>query len=46
MDVLQSVIDDGALLVFSVAGLLATAIAIARDTRAQKADLTGVQIEG
>lgn len=46
MDVLQSVIGDGALLMFSIAGLAATAVAIARDTRAQKTELSGVQIEG
>ncbi len=46
MDVLQSVIGDSALLMFASAGLAATAVAIVRDTRAQKADLSGVQIEG
>ena len=46
MDVLQSVIGDGALLMFSVAGLVATAVAIVRDTRAQRAELSGVQVEG
>lgn len=46
MDVLQSVIGDGALLMFSVAGLAATAIAIVRDTQAQRAELPGVQTEG
>ncbi len=46
MDVLQSVIGDGALLMFSIAGLVTTAVAIVRDTRAQKAELSGVRIEG
>lgn len=46
MDVLQSVIGDGALLMFSVAGLAATAVAIVRDTKAQRAELSGIQIEG
>ncbi len=46
MDVLQSVIGDSALLMFSFAGLAATAVAIVRDTRAQKAELSGVRIEG
>lgn len=46
MDVLQSVIGDGALLMFSVMGLVATAVAIVRDTQAQRAELTGVQVDG
>jgi len=46
MDVLQSVIGDGAQLMFSIAGLVTTAVAIVRDTRAQKAELSGVRIEG
>jgi len=46
MDVLQSVIGDGALLMFSIAGLVTTAVAIVRDTQAQKAELSGVRIEG
>lgn len=45
MDVLQSVIGDGALLMFSVMGLVATAVAIVRDTKAQRAEVSGIRIE-
>ena len=45
MDVLQSVIGDGALLMFSVMGLVATAVAIVRDTRAQRAEHSGIPVE-
>lgn len=36
---LQSLISDGALLLFSLAGLATTAVAIIRDTRTQAARL-------
>jgi hypothetical protein len=45
MDVLQTLISDSALLLFSFAGLTATAVAILRDTQAQRADLTQIPIE-
>lgn len=45
MDVLQAMIGDAALLLFSAAGLAATAVAIVRDTRAQQADLTRIRVE-
>jgi hypothetical protein len=45
MDVLQTLISDSALLLFSLAGLTATAVAILRDTQAQRADLTQIPIE-
>lgn len=45
MDVLQAAIGDGALLLFSLAGLVATGVAIVRDTRAQRAELSGIPIE-
>jgi len=46
MDVLQSVIGDSALLLFSLAGLAATAVAIVRDTRSQREELTGIRTDG
>lgn len=38
MDLLQAIGTDGAIVLFSVAGLVATAAAIVADTRTQKAD--------
>ena len=45
MDVLQTVIGDGALVIFSLAGLVTTAVAIVRDTQAQRAELSGIRVE-
>lgn len=45
MDVLQTLISDSALLLFSFAGLATTAVAILRDTRAQRAELTQIPLE-
>ena len=45
MDILQTLVSDSALLLFSVAGLAATTVAILRDTRAQRADLTQIPLE-
>ncbi|HEX4744432.1 MAG TPA: hypothetical protein VFW12_07160 [Candidatus Limnocylindria bacterium] len=45
MDILQTLVSDSALLLFSFAGLAATTVAILRDTRAQRADLTQIPIE-
>lgn len=44
MDLLQTVIGDGALLLFSLAGLTATGIAIVRDTQRQRADAPGIRV--
>jgi hypothetical protein len=38
MDLLQVIGSDAAIFLFSVAGLVATAVAIVADTRTQKAD--------
>lgn len=46
MDLLQAAISDGALVAFSLAGLIATGIAIVRDTAAQRADLGSIPVEG
>lgn len=45
MDVLQTLVSDSALLLFSFAGLAATTVAILRDTQAQRAETTRVVIE-
>jgi len=45
MDVLQTLISDSALLLFSFAGLAATTAAILRDTQAQRAELTQLPLE-
>lgn len=45
MDVLQTIISDSALLLLSFAGLAATTVAILRDTRAQRAELTQIPLE-
>lgn len=42
---IQSLISDGALLLFSLAGLATTAVAIARDTRTQRAQLADISFE-
>ncbi len=39
MDLLQVIGSDGAILLFSAAGLVATTVAILADTKTQKADL-------
>jgi hypothetical protein len=39
MDLLQAIGSDGAILLFSAAGLVATTLAILADTRTQKADV-------
>lgn len=39
MDLLQAIGTDGAILLFSAAGLVATTVAILADTKTQKADL-------
>jgi hypothetical protein len=39
MDLLQAISTDGAILLFSAAGLVATTVAILADTKTQKADL-------
>ncbi len=39
MDLLQTIGTDGAILLFSAAGLVVTTAAILADTKAQKADL-------
>lgn len=45
MDMLAAIVSDGGLLLFSVAGLVATTVAILMDTRTQKADrLAGVSV--
>ncbi|HET8569062.1 MAG TPA: hypothetical protein VFM93_08770 [Candidatus Limnocylindria bacterium] len=44
-DILSGALSDGGLLLFSFAGLLATAVAIVRDTRAQRTDLAEVRFE-
>jgi len=45
MDILQTLISDSALLLFSLAGLAGTTAAILRDTQAQRADLTQIPLE-
>lgn len=45
MDVLQGLLGDGALLLFSFAGLAATAVAILRDTQAQRAGVARIPVE-
>lgn len=45
METIQGIWGDGALLVFSLAGLVATSIAIMRDTRAHRAALEVVETE-
>ncbi len=45
MDVLQTLSSDSALLLFSLAGLAATTVAILRDTQAQRAQLTQIPLE-
>ena len=45
MDVLQTLISDSALLLFSFAGLAATTVAILRDTQAQRSELTQIPLE-
>lgn len=42
---IQSLISDGALLLFSFAGLAATAVAIVRDAAAQRAQLDDLGFE-
>lgn len=39
MDLLQAIGGDGAILLFSAAGLIATTVAILADAKTQKADL-------
>lgn len=41
MEIFQAIGTDAALVIFSAAGLLATAIAIVADTKTQKAGLAG-----
>lgn len=38
MDLFQAIASDGAILLFSAAGLVATTVAILRDTQTQKGD--------
>lgn len=45
MDVLQTLVSDSALLLFSLAGLAATTVAILRDTQAQRADVSRIPVE-
>lgn len=45
MDVLQTLVSDSALVLFSFAGLAATTVAILRDTQAQRAGLTRIPLE-
>ena len=45
MDVLQILISDNALLLFSFAGLTATTVAILRDTRSQRAERTQTSLK-
>ena len=45
METFQGIWGDGALLVFSLAGLIATGIAIMRDTQAHRAALEVVEAE-
>lgn len=42
---IQSLISDGALLLFSITGLATTAVAIIRDTRTQRAELGDLRFE-
>lgn len=45
MDMVSAIVSDGGLLLFSVAGLVATTVAIVLDTRTQKADhLAGASV--
>lgn len=39
MELMQAIGSDGAILLFSAAGLVATTVAILADTRTQKAEL-------
>jgi hypothetical protein len=39
VDLMQAIGSDGAILLFSAAGLVATTLAILADTRTQKADV-------
>ena len=39
MDLLQAIGSDGAILLFSAAGLVATTLAILADTKTQKAEI-------
>lgn len=45
MDLLQAIASDGGILLFSVAGLVATTVAIMVDTRSQRADLARVRTD-
>lgn len=44
MDVFQAIASDGGILLFSVAGLVATTVAILADTRSQKAGLARASV--
>ena len=46
MDILQTLVSDSALLLFSFAGLAATTVAILRDTQAQRAETSRIPLEG
>lgn len=44
MDMASAIVSDGGLLLFSVAGLVATTVAILLDTRTQKDHLAGASV--
>lgn len=44
MDLLQAIVSDGGILLFSVAGLVATATAIIVDTRTQRSELARASV--
>lgn len=44
MDVIQAIVSDSGILLFSVAGLVATTVAILVDTRTQRSELVRASV--